>query len=235
MRIIAGTYKNREIQAPQGKQTRPVLTRVRKAIFSTAEHIISSGARVLDLFAGSGGFVIEAVSRGARSAVAIDLDSWAIKAIRANLARCHVKEPVKIYRNDAFDAIAKLGAKRSQFELVIVAPPYWKGLQAQALAAADAGDLLAPGGLLFVQRDAHEDLVLERPLVKLAFWKRKVYGNTVIEWFCRADEVASVPADASEETDGEAGGEPGLDEPDEAQPADEPGAGASEVSDEGLA
>lgn len=192
MRIIAGRYKNREIQAPKGKATRPVLTRVRKAIFSVADTVIE-GARVLDLFAGSGGFVIEALSRGARSAVAVDLDAWAVKTIRANMAHCQVREPVKVFKNDAFDAIKKLGAKGEKFELVVVAPPYWKDLQAKALMAVDEQDLLAPGGLLFEQRDAKEDMVLERPLARLALWKRKDYGNTVIEWFMRAENLAAAP------------------------------------------
>jgi 16S rRNA (guanine966-N2)-methyltransferase len=182
MRIIAGKYKNREISAPPGRTTRPVLSRVRKAIFDTAAPVVEGG-RILDLFAGSGGFVIEALSRGAEAAVAIDLDAGAVKAIRANLAHCGVREPVEIYKNDAFDAIGKLAARAAKFELISVAPPYWKGLQARALAALDAADLLAPGGLLFVQRDAKEDVNLEAPLARLVLSKQKVYGNTIVDWY----------------------------------------------------
>lgn len=187
MRIIAGKYKNREIFAPQGKATRPVLSRVRKAIFDAAQNVVEGG-RVLDLFAGSGGFVIEALSRGAAGAVAIDLDGAAVKSIRSNLAHCKVDEPVEVYKNDAFDAIGKLAARRAQFALISVAPPYWKGLQAQALLAIDAADLLAPGGLLFVQRDTHETLELERPLARLVRGREKVYGNTIVDWYARADD-----------------------------------------------
>jgi 16S rRNA (guanine966-N2)-methyltransferase len=182
MRIIAGKYKNREIFSPSGKTTRPVLTRVRKAIFDTAGPVVD-GARVLDLFAGSGGFVIEALSRGAISAVAVDLDGGAVKAIRANLAHCKVDERVDVYKNDAFDAIEKLRTKAARFELIAVAPPYWKGFQARALTAIDAGQLLAEGGLLFVQSDAKEDFSADMPLLNLRFRKRKDYGNTVVDWY----------------------------------------------------
>ena len=185
MRIIAGKYKNREISAPTGRgdnTTRPVLTRVRKAIFDTAGDVVVD-ARVLDLFAGSGGFVIEALSRGAASAVAIDLDGGAVKTIRANLKHCCVDEPVEVFKNDAFDAIQKLAARGQKFGLIAVAPPYWKGLQARALVEIDAADLLAPQGLLFVQRDDHEKVELERPLERLAVVQEKDYGNTVITWY----------------------------------------------------
>jgi 16S rRNA (guanine(966)-N(2))-methyltransferase RsmD len=182
MRVISGKYKGREISAPPGKTTRPVLSRVRKAIFDTAAEALL-GARVLDLFAGSGGFVIEALSRGAASAVAIDLDAAAVKAIRANLKHCGVAEPVELYKNDALDAIGKLAARGARFELIAVAPPYWKGLQGRALAAIDEAGLLAPGGLLFVQRDAKEDVALAGPLARLTRVKQKDYGNTIVDWY----------------------------------------------------
>ena len=78
MRIISGKYKNREIAAPQGKTTRPVLSRVRKAIFDTAGDLLD-GARVLDLFAGSGAMGIEALSRGAASATFVESDAYSAK------------------------------------------------------------------------------------------------------------------------------------------------------------
>jgi 16S rRNA (guanine966-N2)-methyltransferase len=187
MRITAGKYKGREIVAPEGKGTRPVLSRVRQAIFNTIGPAVEGG-RVLDLFAGSGGFLIEALSRGAASAVAVDLDAGAVKAIRANLARCKVAEPVEVYKNDAFDAVAKLAARGARFELIALAPPYWKGLQAKALAAVDAADLLAPEGLLFVQRDEKEEESPEA-LTRLARTKVKDYGNTVVEWYERRGEA----------------------------------------------
>jgi 16S rRNA (guanine966-N2)-methyltransferase len=200
MRIIAGKYKNREILAPAGKATRPVLSRVRKAIFDTAAPVVAGG-RILDLFAGSGGFVIEALSRGAAGAVAIDLDGAAVKAIRGNLARVKVGEPVEVYKNDAFDAIGKLAQKRARFDLISVAPPYWKSLQGRALAALDAADLLAEDGLLFVQRDAKEDVALERPLARLARVKEKVYGNTIVEWYAGVSEGTRILEEDGDETE----------------------------------
>lgn len=195
MRIISGKYKNREIAAPHGDATRPVLSRVRKAIFDTAGDLVP-GARILDLFAGSGGFVIEALSRGAARAVAIDLDGNAVKAIRSNLAKCKVEEPVDIFKNDAFDAIGKLAARGAKFDLIAVAPPYWKSLQARALLALDGAGILAEGGLLFVQRDDHERIELERPLERLGLVQEKTYGNTIVEWYGLRE--AAEPTESSE-------------------------------------
>jgi 16S rRNA (guanine(966)-N(2))-methyltransferase RsmD len=188
MRITSGKYKGREIHAPPGKTTRPALSRVRQAIFNTIGGAIE-GARVLDLFAGSGGFVIEALSRGAASAVAIDLDRAAVRAIRENLARCRVVEPVEVYKNDAFDAIEKLAARGARFDVVAIAPPYWKGLQARALEAIERASLLARGGLLFVQRDEKEPASPEETGA-LVRGRVKEYGNTIVEWYERRASFA---------------------------------------------
>ncbi len=183
MRITAGKWKGREIVAPRGYATRPVLSRVRQAIFNALDaRGLVEGARVLDLFSGSGGFALEAISRGARSAVLVDLDAAAVRAVRENLARLGVEEEVLVYKNEALDAARKLGARGERFEVVAIAPPYWKGLQARALEAVDQEGLVAAGGVAFVQRDGKERV--EAPaLTRLALVETKTYGNTVIEYF----------------------------------------------------
>lgn len=188
MRITGGKYRGREIAAPAGKGTRPVLTRVRQAIFNTlAPHL--SDAAVLDPFCGTGGFAIEALSRGARTAVCVDLSAEAVATIRDNLRRLEVEEEVLVYRNDAFAAVRKLAALGRRFGVIAVAPPYWKGLEPKMLALVDEVDLLEEGGILFVQRDTKDRLAAERPpLVRLVHRKTREYGNTVIDYYVRKED-----------------------------------------------
>jgi 16S rRNA (guanine(966)-N(2))-methyltransferase RsmD len=181
MKITGGKYRGALIEAPRGRTTRPALSRVRRALFDTLRPWIEGG-RVLDLFAGSGAFVLEALSRGAQSAIAIDLDRAAVRAIRGNAKTAGVKEPLEVFCNDALAAIPVLARRRLQFEVVLVAPPYWKDLQSRALAALDATALVDPGGVVVVQRDraeAYAAPVLER----LVCEREKRYGNTVIELY----------------------------------------------------
>jgi 16S rRNA (guanine966-N2)-methyltransferase len=164
---------------------------VRQAIFNTIG-AAADGARVLDPFAGSGGFVIEALSRGAASAVAIDLDAEAVRAIRANLKHCGVSEPVEVYRNDALDALEKLAERKLEFDIIAIAPPYWKELQAKALERVGALALLAPGGTLFSQRDVKEPEGPPRA-GNLVLARVKEYGNTIVEWYEREAPATPTP------------------------------------------
>ena len=118
MRIVAGTLGGRRLKAPQGRGTRPTSDRVREALFSILGDL--EQARVLDLFAGSGALGIEALSRGARSAVFVDDDPKAIAAINANLGALGLEAPVHrrpalAYLNNASDG---------PFDLVFLDPPY---------------------------------------------------------------------------------------------------------------
>ncbi len=181
MKITGGKYQGALIEAPRGRTTRPALSRVRRALFDTLRPWINGG-RVLDLFAGSGAFVLEALSRGAGSATAIDLDRPAVRAIRGNAKKAGVKEPLEVFCNDALVAIPMLDERGLQFDVVLVAPPYWKQLQPRAMAALDQTNLVGEGGLLVVQRDRGERY--EAPsLERLVLDREKRYGNTVIEFY----------------------------------------------------
>jgi 16S rRNA (guanine966-N2)-methyltransferase len=130
VRIVAGKFRGRTIHAPQGQATRPTTDRVREAIFNRLEHGVPGlqldGARVLDLFAGTGALGLEALSRGARNVLFIDDSETARGLIRRNADELGVIGQVKLWRRDA----AKLGpcAPMSPFGLVFMDPPYGKGL-----------------------------------------------------------------------------------------------------------
>ena len=154
MRIVGGAYRGRALVAPKGQSTRPAADRARQAMFDVLEHASWSpglhGARVIDLFAGSGALGLEALSRGAAHCVFVDRDRAALEAIADNLKSLGVeRERYEVLRSDA--ASARLNGV---FDLVLLDPPYGKGMAATALAGL-AGKL-APDALVVVERGAAE-------------------------------------------------------------------------------
>ena len=127
MRIVAGKYRHRNIIYPDdATHTRPTKDRVREAIFSAVGDI--NGARVLDLYAGSGAMGIEALSRGASHATFVDISPIAIKTIKANLDNLKVSsEEYEIIKNKDINALDYLKQKGNKFDLIILDPPYEEG------------------------------------------------------------------------------------------------------------
>src|SRR5215213_6124095 len=121
MRVIAGRWGGRRLQAPPGEATRPTSDRVREALFSVLGERVT-GARVLDLFAGSGALGIEALSRGAAEATFVDAAPAALKALRANLEA--LGADAEIRRQDALRFLAGASAAARQYDLVLLDPPY---------------------------------------------------------------------------------------------------------------
>ena len=124
MRVIAGQAKGRPLRAVPGRSTRPTTDKVKEAIFSIIGPYFD-GERVLDLFAGTGGLGIEALSRGAGSADIYRCNSArSIEVVRHNLAAAGMTERALVYRNDATRAIKLLGKKGDAFDLIFLDPPY---------------------------------------------------------------------------------------------------------------
>jgi 16S rRNA (guanine966-N2)-methyltransferase len=177
VRIVGGKFRGRPLQAPEGKATRPTSDRVREAIFNRLEHGVPDfridGARVLDLFAGTGALGLEALSRGARNLLSIDDSEAARGLIRRNADSLGMIGQVKLWRRDA----AKLGACKpmSPFDLVFIDPPYGKGLAGQALAALAAGGWLAPEAVIVVEESTKAELPLPD---SLAILNDSHYGET---------------------------------------------------------
>jgi 16S rRNA (guanine966-N2)-methyltransferase len=136
MRIVAGKFRGASIEAPKGLVTRPTSDRVRQALFNVLERGAPrfgfEGARVLDLFAGSGALGLEALSRGARYAVFIDESAAARAAIRRNVETLGLTGVTKIWRRDA-TRLGEAGTLQP-FQLVFCDPPYGNGLGERALA-----------------------------------------------------------------------------------------------------
>jgi 16S rRNA (guanine(966)-N(2))-methyltransferase RsmD len=172
MRVIAGRYGGRTLQAPPGTDTRPTADRVREALFSILGARVEL-ARVLDLFAGSGALGIEALSRGAREATFVDSAAPAVRAVSSNLEA--LGADATVVRADARRFLG--GASRSgrQYDLVFLDPPYRR---ASALGGDLSGPLagvLAPGAVVVAESDRRAPLELDLPLED-----ERRYGDTLI-------------------------------------------------------
>lgn len=155
MRIVGGRFRGRPLAAPRTGAIRPTSDRLRESVFNVLVHAYGDpveGARVLDLFAGTGAMGLEALSRGAAEAVFVDDSAEARGLIRANVEALGLGGVTRLFRRDA-TRLGPLG-KAAPYDLVFCDPPYGKGLAERALAAAAAGGWLAAGALCVVEEAA---------------------------------------------------------------------------------
>jgi 16S rRNA (guanine966-N2)-methyltransferase len=182
MRIVGGKFKGHSIAAPAGSATRPTSDRVRESIFNILAHGIDGfsfeGARVLDLFAGTGAMGLEALSRGARFCQFVDDDAGARGLIRRNADSLGIIGQCKIWRRDA----TKLGpcAPQPPFDLVFADPPYHKGLGEKALAALSDGGWLAKDSVVVLE-EAQTAAIAD--VAGLALIDRRAYGDTQVRFY----------------------------------------------------
>ena len=160
MRIIGGAQRGRTLIAPPGVSTRPTSDRARQALFNILEHAAwarpLSGARVIDLFAGSGGLGLEALSRGAAFCLFVETEAAARGAIRDNVEAFGLFGVTRIHRRDATDLGAKPAADGAPFDLAFIDPPYAKGLGEHAITGLATGGWLAPDALVVFERGVDE-------------------------------------------------------------------------------
>jgi 16S rRNA (guanine966-N2)-methyltransferase len=164
MRIVGGRYRGRALAAPAGQATRPTGDRARQAVFNVLEHAAWSpglqGARVIDLFAGSGALGLEALSRGADFCLFVETDTAARGAIRDNLEALAPDGALfgrsRIHRRDATDLGRKPAGDGAPFDLAFLDPPYARGLGERALASLARDGWLKPGAICVFERGATE-------------------------------------------------------------------------------
>jgi 16S rRNA (guanine966-N2)-methyltransferase len=162
MRIVGGAFRGRALKAPDGRATRPTSDRTRESLFNILEHAPWSpglaGARVLDLFAGSGALGLEALSRGAAFALFVETDEAARGVIRDNIEALALFGASRVHRRDATDLGVKPAGLGAPFTLVFLDPPYAKGLADIALARLMPGGWIAPDARIVVEQGAGETL-----------------------------------------------------------------------------
>lgn len=180
LRIIAGDLKNRIIKVPRHTETRPALVLVRRMICDTLTPYILD-AKVLDLFAGTGAFVFEMISRGASKAVAVDLEKKMVQSIEANAHAFGIEDKIMVVNNDYLKAIDNLGSGGVKYDIIIVAPPFYGDYVNHAINAIHNCRLLARDGIIVAHYFKKDDV--NREPEGFTLWKTKTHGKSVIDFF----------------------------------------------------
>ncbi len=161
MRIVGGKFKGRSLVTPDGQNTRPTSDRAREAIFNILAHADWApnleGARVMDVFAGSGALGFEAMSRGADFCLFVETDEAARGAIRDNVETFGLFGTTRVHRRDAAQLGLRPGSQTEVFDLVFLDPPYRKGLGEKALDGLVGGNWLSDDAIIVFERAADED------------------------------------------------------------------------------
>jgi len=186
MRITGGTFASRALRAPRGQATRPTSDRVREALFG----ILSSagaiaGARVLDLYAGTGALSLEALSRGAARAVVVESSRPALEAIRANVAALGLNERVRIVASDVRVAVARV-ARDGPFDLLFLDPPWAlvdSGEALDVVRALAAAGAVADAGTVVLEHAARSADTVPPDLNGLTREQTRRYGDTALAFY----------------------------------------------------
>ena len=174
MRVITGKARGVQLKTPDGLQTRPTSDRVKEALFSIIQFDVP-GKNVLDLFGGTGQLGIEAISRGAKSAVFVDAGEKACALIRENLRRCRMEGEGRVVRSDYLEYLSRC---RERFDLVFLDPPYAEVFLENSLNKLAEIDILESGAIIVAERPVNKEL----PWELTGFTKSKdyKYGNTLL-------------------------------------------------------
>ena len=157
MRVITGKARGVQLKTPEGMLTRPTADRVKEALFSIINFDLP-GAAVLDLFGGTGQLGIEALSRGAKSAVFVDQREDACKIIRENLRRTKLEAQGRVVRSDYLDYLRR---SREKFDIILLDPPYAEVFLENALKCITEIDILQTGGIIVAERPVEKELPFE--------------------------------------------------------------------------
>ncbi|HYA42647.1 MAG TPA: 16S rRNA (guanine(966)-N(2))-methyltransferase RsmD [Syntrophobacteraceae bacterium] len=183
MRIIAGEFRGRRLHSPRPKnfQIRPTTDMVRESVFNIIADRVQ-GARVLDLFAGTGAMGMEALSRGAQSCLFVDNGAKAVRIIRENVQLCEVQHRSRIIQAKVSSAIFRLRSEGELFDLIFMDPPYRKGYIEKTL------QIISPVANEDSLVIAERHIKGEPPMVPVPGWQKKLdrrYGDTLISIYSR--------------------------------------------------
>lgn len=187
MRIITGTARGTKLISPEGTATRPTSERAKEAVFSVLTFDIP-GRRVLDLFAGSGQLALEALSRGAESAVLVDNAAGAIDVIRKNVVKTHMEQKTSVVRMDCLSYL-KSARPDQPFNLIFIDPPYIKRLVPDMLTEILARNLAAENAILVCESE-EEDVFEGNEALREKFTVRRTarYAKAVVTILERSQE-----------------------------------------------
>lgn len=172
MRVIAGKAKRINLKAPEGMDTRPTTDRIKETLFNMLQDELYD-INFLDLFAGSGGIGIEAISRGAAKAYFVESSKKACDVIKDNISRTHFEEEAHVLNMNALAAVKCLSGNE-KFHVVFMDPPYGKGLEKQVMCEPAFSNILEDHALIIVEADLDTSLSPEDYL-GLRILKEKIY------------------------------------------------------------
>lgn len=150
MRVIAGTARRLNLVTPSGKHTRPTSDKIKETLFNIIQTQVPQ-SRFLDLFSGSGGIAIEALSRGAREAVLVDNDREAIRCMKENIHHTHFEDHAQVMHMDVLQALRRLDHLGRSFDIIFMDPPYRQGLEERVLSYLWNSRLLQPDTQIVVE------------------------------------------------------------------------------------
>lgn len=177
VRVISGSAKGRPLKAVPGQGTRPTTDKVKEALFSMIGPYFDGG-EALDLFAGTGGLGIEALSRGMERAVFVDIDRKSLDTIRQNLGAAKIEERAELYRNDATKALKALAKRGRAFDLVFLDPPYRMKNVEEYILIMEEGGLLRSGATVVVEHEASH--AYPDQIGACSLLRRADYGETAV-------------------------------------------------------
>jgi len=188
MRVILGKAKGRKLKAPKlsgGRRVRPLSDQAREALFNIlGEKVVESS--FLDLFAGSGAVGIEALSRGAKVSMFVELERKVVQTIRENLELTDLKDRAEVYSIDVLRALKVLGSKAAKFDIIFLGPPYGSPNLIKALEGISESDIVAENGVVVAEHRAKHEISEKCGFLTKVRDAR--YGDTVLSFYKRVAE-----------------------------------------------
>ncbi len=175
MRVISGTARGKKLISLEGLETRPTLDRVKEAVFNILQFDIKN-ANILDLFSGSGALAIEALSRGASSAVLCDSSNKAIKIINKNLELTKVKDKARVINKDYIETLKILKDETKKFDIIFLDPPYKSDYVVISIQKILQGNLLNKNGIIVVETNDENKIEDIKNIKSIEFYDTRRYG-----------------------------------------------------------
>lgn len=185
MRVIAGERKGMPLKAINGNTTRPTTDKVKESMFNILGPFFDGGL-VLDLFAGSGGLGIEALSRGMDRAIFIEKDGKAHQNLKENIAKCRYEDVAEVYRNDATRALKALIKREVQADLIFLDPPYAKHSYYKMVEEIIVNHVVAKDGIIVCEHD--NQLKLPEKMATFTKYREEKYGSTIMSFYRLEEE-----------------------------------------------
>lgn len=180
MRVIAGTAKRTQLKSPKGMDTRPTTDRVKESVFNILAPVVVD-SNFLDLFSGTGGMAIEALSRGAYQAVLVEKNAKTATVIRENLKLTKLSVNAEVIVKDTYAAIKMLAEQHRKFDIIYIDPPYFEDYYQRVLVAISQYQLLTSDGIVVVE--SSNKVTLVDAVETLSMMRKQKYGDTIIYFY----------------------------------------------------